>query len=495
MKNTLQVSHLINLTSLDFIIIIIYFLALFIIGFIASKKHFFGFQTDNNGNNISNEDNYILAGRTLTLPLFVATLVSTWYGSILGVGEYVYNSGIVAWLSLGLPYYIAAFLYALFFSQKVREFNIHTIPEQIEKNYGRKSALLTSVLVFLMTLPGSYMLMLGLLIELIFNINFYFALFIGSLISVSFIYKGGFKSDVYLNVFQFILMFSGFITLFIYAYNYFGSPIKLYYSLPTSHQSLTGNLPTQVIIVWFIIAAQTFIDPSFHQRCSAAKESKVAKNGILISILCWICFDFLTLSCGLYAFKLLNLQALSISPTNSYPLLAELLLPQALKGLFFVSLLATIMSTLESYTLLSAVTLGRDILAKLNLKILNQYDNQSLIKIGFLITIVMSVALSIFIPSVIQIMYKSSSIALPGLLIPILLSYTQLKLCDKDAIILITIPSLLSALVMLGKYYQWFENIEAMVLGIISSLLILIYYKLQGRIFIDIKISNNNHLT
>ena len=30
---------------------------------------------------------YLLAGRRLTLPAFVATLVTTWYGGILGVGE------------------------------------------------------------------------------------------------------------------------------------------------------------------------------------------------------------------------------------------------------------------------------------------------------------------------------------------------------------------------------------------------------------------------
>ena len=30
---------------------------------------------------------YLLAGRRVTLPAFVATLVTTWYGGILGIGE------------------------------------------------------------------------------------------------------------------------------------------------------------------------------------------------------------------------------------------------------------------------------------------------------------------------------------------------------------------------------------------------------------------------
>ena len=37
---------------------------------------------------------YLLMGRKLTLPLFVATLVATWYGGIFGVNEITFNYGI-----------------------------------------------------------------------------------------------------------------------------------------------------------------------------------------------------------------------------------------------------------------------------------------------------------------------------------------------------------------------------------------------------------------
>ena len=51
---------------------------------------------------------YLLAGRRLTLWPFVATLVSTWYGGVLGVGEYSFRHGISNWLVMGVPYYLAA---------------------------------------------------------------------------------------------------------------------------------------------------------------------------------------------------------------------------------------------------------------------------------------------------------------------------------------------------------------------------------------------------
>ena len=46
---------------------------------------------------------YLLAGRRLTLPAFVATLVTTWYGGILGIGEYAWRFGISTWLVFGVP--------------------------------------------------------------------------------------------------------------------------------------------------------------------------------------------------------------------------------------------------------------------------------------------------------------------------------------------------------------------------------------------------------
>jgi len=42
---------------------------------------------------------YILMGRRLTLPLFVATLVATWYGDILGVTQIAFEYGLYTFLT------------------------------------------------------------------------------------------------------------------------------------------------------------------------------------------------------------------------------------------------------------------------------------------------------------------------------------------------------------------------------------------------------------
>ena len=41
------------------------------------------------------EKSFLFAGRRLTIPALVATLVSTWYGGILEIGRFSYENGII----------------------------------------------------------------------------------------------------------------------------------------------------------------------------------------------------------------------------------------------------------------------------------------------------------------------------------------------------------------------------------------------------------------
>ena len=71
--------------------------------------------------------------------------------------------------------------------------------------------------------------------------------------------------------------------------------------LPENFTNPLGGNSFQYVLAWFFIASWTFIDPGFFQRCAAAKTPKAARSGILISILFWSVFDFLTITCALYA--------------------------------------------------------------------------------------------------------------------------------------------------------------------------------------------------
>ena len=86
-------------------------------------------------NTVDNPSEYILAGRKLSLPGFIITLVATWYGGILGIGENTYLYGLQTWLIFGLPYYIFAFIFAFFIAGRINQLKSISIPDQFHHRF------------------------------------------------------------------------------------------------------------------------------------------------------------------------------------------------------------------------------------------------------------------------------------------------------------------------------------------------------------------------
>ena len=367
------------------------------------------------------EEDFLLSGRKVTLPAFVATLVSTWYGGILGIGEWSYQFGISQWLILGAPFYIFSALFAIFLAGKIRLNKALTIPEAISNFYSERAGRISALPIFVLVSPAPYILMLGLLFQFISGGEGPFLLYASlvALFSVLYITIGGFGAVIRTDALQILLMFSGFIILLFFAAAEFGGFGTLISSMPETHLDITGGNTWQYILVWFFIALWTFVDPSFHQRAAAAESPETARKGIFISIGFWIAFDFLTCFAGLYAFAILG-PGLE-QPVMAYPILADQILPIGLKGLFFVSLLATIMSTLDSYLFISGQTLGRDFL----LKYFPGIRPNLLTRISILISALLGILLIIIYPSVIDLWYVIGSVFIPGLLIPVLGIYLK----------------------------------------------------------------------
>lgn len=367
------------------------------------------------------EEEFLLSGRKVTLPAFIATLVSTWYGGILGVGEWSYQFGISQWLILGAPFYIFSAVFAIYLAGKIRLNKALTIPEAIANQYSERAGRISALPIFILVSPAPYILMLGLLFQFLIGGDAPFLLYASlvALFSVLYITVGGFGAVIRTDILQVILMFSGFIILLIFAVAQFGGFQSLFETLPSGHLDITGGHTLQYILVWFFIALWTFVDPSFHQRAAAAESPETAKKGIFWSIAFWVAFDFLTCFAGMYAFVILGGDL--DQPVLAYPILADQILPIGLKGLFFLSLLATIMSTLDSYLFISGQTLGRDYL----LKYFPNVRPNFLTRIGILVSALIGISLIIIYPSVIDLWYVIGSVFIPGLLIPVLGIYLK----------------------------------------------------------------------
>ncbi len=460
---------MISFSFVDVLIILSFFSILLFIGFYSGRKT----KTD--------ASDYLLSNRSIGLFLFIAINVSTWYGGILGVGEFSYRYGLVSWFTQGFPYYIFAFLFAIFFAKKIREASLFTIPDKLSQMYGKNVGLISAIIVFILVSPAPYLLMTGSLFLLIFKIDLLPSLLISMILSLVYLVRGGFRSNVYVDVFQFFVMFGGFILVVVYSGMKFGTIDFLSSSLPENHLKITGGMSSTFLIVWFLIALWTFADPGFHQRCYAAKTGNIAKWGIIISIFFFALFDFLTTTTGLFAKAILpNLE----NPVLSFPLFAEKVLPDGIKGIFYAALFATIISTQVSFLFLSGTTIGRDFIYRGVVPLLRTKPDESKLKtytvVGLIISGIIAILLAYFIPSVIQIWYTIGSLFIPGIIFPVVSAYYSILRIDKKIILLEMITAIV---VSTGWYFLRNEFSSIPVINEVEPMLVGLAFALGIHVF------------
>jgi SSS family solute:Na+ symporter len=191
----------------------------------------------------------------------------------------------------------------------------------------------------------------------------------------------------------------------------------------------------------------------------------------------------MTLLAGLYAKAYYNID----NPLMAYPVIAENVLPVAWKGLFITSLLAVIMSSLDSFAFLSAATIGNDILKPLKkyFSYLRKFTTKSLIRFGLILTSIFSIIMAIVLPSAVDLIYKTASVAIPGLLAPMLIGFSKTIFIEKKHAMMIMIASSgISLIWTIGKllmdkvtiFEQIFSGFEPMIPGILLSLILVIAF-------------------
>ncbi len=446
-----------TLHFIDISIIAVYLMVVFTIGYTRNKSR--------------SSSDYLVMGRKLTLPAFVMTLVSTWYGGILGVSEYSTSYGISNWVIFGLPYYVFGIAFALLVAKRARKLEVNSLPEIMVRDYGRSAGRLASIWVLLLASPAPYILTLGLLLNFFVGLPLNMSIVLGTLFSLVYIFNGGFSSVVKTDRLQFVLMFLGFLIILMVLSLKYMNPISLWSTLPPSHRSLTGGNSIAYIVVWFFIGSWTLVDPGFHQRVYATANPEVAKRGILWAVGFWFIFDFMTTLTGLYAFSYLPSDTIT---SQAFLVLGQNILPVGLQGLFYIAILSTVMSTLDSNTLISGITLGKDVLGGLDR--FSKISETSLTKYGMIAVLCVGILMAIWLPSVVSLWYTFGTIAIPALLAPTLLSIANRPMTPISVKLNLIIPPLSAILWFLfAKVDQWsyFWGIEPFYPGIFSSLIIL----------------------
>ncbi|MBW2289192.1 MAG: sodium:solute symporter family protein [Deltaproteobacteria bacterium] len=310
-------------------------------------------------------EEYLLAGRTMTTPILICTLASTYYGLdvLFGTSELAYNDGVVAFfgyseLSLGI-YLFAA--YAL--STRLRAAHFTSLPEILERHYGLGSGVMGAISSILYSIPALSLFAIGRLSEVTLGIDAPIgALLLGG-IALVYTLWGGLWAVAITDTIQFILMC---VTLAI------AIPILLVelggfeavtLVAPEGYFAPFGGIPIWLMIAYAATGISILVDPGYYQRIFAARSPKQARNAMLISCGIWVAYDWLVTAGGMLARAGVAAGVIpaDIHSNDALLMAVTMALPVGLTGIFLAGVLATAMSTVDSYTLVSGSNFAFDL--------------------------------------------------------------------------------------------------------------------------------------
>ncbi len=118
-------------------------------------------------------EQYLLAGRMMTTPILICTLASTYYGLdiLFGSSEIAFNDGIVAYIGYALMMLGIYLFAAISLSKRPPQANFTSLPEILERSYGRSTAVFGAIGSLLYALPSTSLFALGRISEVVFGVD------------------------------------------------------------------------------------------------------------------------------------------------------------------------------------------------------------------------------------------------------------------------------------------------------------------------------------
>ena len=401
-----------SIATIDYIIIAIYLMGMIGVGVWFAKRH-------------TDFDDFFLAGRSLTTPLLITTLISTYYGIdvLFGDSQLGFTNGVVAWFGYARPTYAFFLIAAFFLAQRLKEEDFKSLPDILDKYYGKNTRYVGAVTSFIYSLPALSLYGFGMLGDVILGWEPIMGMLVLGGIALVYTLTGGFWAVVLTDSIQFLFMCVVLALAVPFAMNFIGGFDKMIDILEPSYFDTMGDLSIWLIIIYASTGLAILVEPTFYQRIFAAKSYKNVRNALIIGIFIWGSYDWIITIIAMAA-KTGVLQG--ILPTDVAPDAALLTvmvaaLPAGALGLFMAGVLSTEMSTLDSYCLVAGGNVAYDIYRP---AIKPDATDEELIKktrYGILLSWILGLAMAVSFAQMLGLWVFMASILISSVMVPILL--------------------------------------------------------------------------
>lgn len=320
---------------------------------------------------VKNTGDYYVAGRSLGPLVLMATVCATIIGGsgLMGRAGVAYSSGFKAVLT-ALPYLLGMFIFSGFsgrISDIGSEYNITSIPELFSRRFGKAAKLILAGLVAftMMGTVASQVTATATIINMLggdIGLSFEMGACIACAVFIIYTATSGLFGVVYTDVLQFYMLL-----LFVYiliptasllhvgGVSNFTANLDPNLVKPYINGSILGDVVTYLVF--------TMAGAEMWQRSFAAKNRKAAKKGMFLGTAVYGVTIGLVFFMGIVAPQIIGTDVMGQygSTDAVVPALAITVLPVGLTGLALAGILSVIMSTADSYLLVSVQTCVHDI--------------------------------------------------------------------------------------------------------------------------------------
>lgn len=348
-----------ELSILDLVIVAIYLLAMVSIGVYSVKR-------------VKNTGDYFVAGHSFGPLVLMATVCATIIGGsgLMGRAGVAYSSGFKAILT-AIPYLLGMFLFSGIsgrISSVGMKYGITSIPELFDMRFGKTArVVLAGLIAFtMMGTVASQVTATATIINMLggdIGISYEMGALIATVVFMVYTATSGLFGVVYTDVLQFYMLL-----LFVYILIPGASLLHI-----GGFENFTANLDPELVkpyidgsilgdIVTYLVF--TMAGAEMWQRAFAARDAKAAKKGMFLGTSVYGVTIILVFFMGIAAHQIVGDEILAQygSTDAVVPALAIKVLPVGLTGLALAGMLSVIMSTADSYLLVSVQSVVRDMI-------------------------------------------------------------------------------------------------------------------------------------
>jgi SSS family solute:Na+ symporter/sodium/proline symporter len=316
------------------------------------------------GFRVKTQEDFMVAGRRLTWPVLVGTLLSTWIGSgsIFGGGNLGFHQGFAAlwqpagaWLGIVVIYFVAG---------RARRFGQFTVPDIMEARYGVVARVLATIAtVISYTIIVSYQFRGGgrVLNLVIPQISYESGVLITFMVATGFTVFAGLMSVAYTDIANGVVIVAGTLIALPFLVQEAGGWGQIRAALPASRFSLLGTMTLKEALGFFLPTLFLLLgNANMYQRFFAARDEREARRSCVGWVLGVMLVETLVIALAVVGSSMPQFRDLAV-PETIIPAVARHGVPAAVGCLLLSAIVAIIVSTADSFLLVPATNLVRDV--------------------------------------------------------------------------------------------------------------------------------------